>query len=187
MAEFEKLMAENRKLKDENAKRRVKEAETAKAKQAALQEQGEFKKLAESLQAERDALSAQIADLEALRAGADAWSAHVEAEKSRIADAAKGLTQEQRELIEATDNVALQAKMLAQFSGSTASVPEPRSASQTGPSADIDFTGLTGAALIEAKQKDPQGFLRFIKKNHAAGASNGKGIRGMVSGIFGDS
>lgn len=183
--EYQKVLDEAQRLKDENAKRRIRAREAEQAKQQALSEQGQFKELAESLRVERDTLTEALREKESLEADAKAWQGHLKAEAKRIADLSSGLTPEQQELVAAADgNVVLQSKLVAQFSNAPA-VAEPNPGGQDNTSGSVNFEGLKGAALREARAKDPAGFIAHIKQQ-SRDSKKPTGIRALISGKFGD-
>lgn len=167
-AEFAKLQAENAKLLDENAKRRVKAREKEKAHQAELMEQGQFKGLSESLQTENDQLRAELEELKARAPDADKWASHVANEEARIAEQVKSLPAEDQEFINSLPSVDLKAKALARVT--TAKPAEPATAAANGTPV-TDFRGLKGAAFAEAIKNNPDAFRNQVQADNGTGGS----------------
>ncbi len=174
-ADNERMAADLSKVRDEAAKRRVAKREADEARARALQEQGEFKALAETQQAQIDEYKAAIADLEGLRekaASYDAWEKRelesIEAAKANLPEPAQvaldaaGSLAAKRAFLDALRVTGPAAKAAAD-AGAGAAASQPKAPS---------FEGLRGRALVDAINKDPQAFWQdqgASKKGSALG------------------
>ena len=160
-ARLAKLESENSRLRDEAAQRRLKAKEEAANAQKALEEQGEFKALA-------DSYKMRITELEADAEDAKAWRSYRDAESKRIEEMKASLPPHWQAALDATSSLDGRRAILSAYEAErgaktrTPAAPPPGSAAPPA-AGGTDFAALSNDpdALRRAKNADPAGWERF--------------------------
>lgn len=174
LEQYQALEGKIAKMLDENKSYRDERRETRAKQQALLEEQGQFKALADERAATIDELSAKVAELEGLRGQADAWGRHQEAETARIEQRAEALSPEDREIVSKISDLADRGRMVDRLLGTNAKpVAEiPRAGSPSNSSSGADFATLHGAEKQQAIRDNPAEWAAHIRgKQSGAGRS----------------
>ena len=141
------LEADNKKYRDERKQSRAQQ-------QALLEEQGQYKALAESRAAELEELRAKVAELDVLRPHADAWTSYQEAEAARIAGRAQALDADERADLEAIQDIAARGRMLDRLLSKRSKAEPPKlGAPQNHGATSID--SMDSEQIIAAVKQDP--------------------------------
>lgn len=159
-ARLAKLEAENNKLRDESAQRRIKAKEEGEKAAKALEEQGQFKALAETLKA-------RLAELEPLEGDAKQWRSFVQQESQRIDAQKASLPPHWQAALDGAGSLDGKRAVLAAYEAERGTKKQPAAPPPGGAApapAGADFAALASdpAALRQAKQADPAGWSRFV-------------------------
>lgn len=160
MARLSKLEAENTKLRQESAARRVKAKEADQAKRMALEENNQFKELSEHLKAENERLKG-------LEGAAESWISYQERETARIEKECEALPDNLKAAILSIPDVTARADALVAFTASSAGPSKPPpTVSPAAPKADVDFTSANGnpTLLKQLIRDNPEQWDEYIGK-----------------------
>lgn len=170
-AEFAKLQAQHKELAgryesvlSESIERRKKLA----ANQRVLEEQGQYKALADELKASIAERDARIAELAGLKDKADAYERDIARRKDALAARMAKLPEADRQRIAEVSDVATQEWMVDRLTATTTvKAPDPAPAKQ--PSAGVppngtavNFDSLSGDALAAAIRANPEAYRKHI-------------------------
>lgn len=160
LARLSKLEAENTKLRQESASRRVKAKEADEAKRLALEENNQFKELSEHLKSENERLKG-------LESAAESWIGYQEKETARIEKECETLPDNLKAAILSIPDVTARAEALVAFTASSAGPSKPPpTVSPAAPKADVDFTSANGnpALLKQLIRDNPDQWDEYIGK-----------------------
>jgi hypothetical protein len=179
-AELARAQAEAKKLRDEAASHRVRANEQRSAAEKALEEQGQFKALAE----ER---ARRLAELESLEGPAKRWAEHEKRETERLAKAREALSPEWQAALDAAPSLEGKQAILAALDKAKPAAPQ-RAPVGGGPpagpaAADEDWFSLADSPndLRAAIARNPTGWQRF-QQEQLAGPSKQPTTFQLVNG-----
>jgi len=167
-AKLDTVLGDAAKARDE---KRGREAQLRKE----LEEQGQYKQLAEEQGKALADLQAQVADLQGYKAGADAWSAHIAARLDGLDEGDKALLSD----LPPQKQLALLDRLGAGSSAAGGATPPgpgeraptlpPVTPASSGSVTSDDFGAIQDdQTMLEAMRENPDGFRRAVK---AAGPS----------------
>jgi len=164
MARLSKLEAENTKLRQESASRRVKAKEANDARQAALEENNQFKELSEHLKHENDRLKG-------LEGAANSWLTFQEKEVARIESACESLPDNLKSAVLSIPDIVARSNALEAFTATGSPSKPPPQAAPAAPKASVDFSmaGNDPALLKQLIRDNPDQWDEYIGKKSNTG------------------
>lgn len=164
MARLSKLEAENTKLRQESASRRVKAKEANDARQAALEENNQFKELSEHLKQENDRLKG-------LEGAANSWLTFQEKEVARIESACESLPDNLKSAVLSIPDIVARSNALEAFMTTGSPSKPPPQAAPAAPKATVDFSmaGNDPALLKQLIRDNPDQWDEYIGKKSNTG------------------
>lgn len=164
MARLSKLEAENTKLRQESASRRVKAKEANEAKQVVLEENNQFKELSDHLKTENERLKG-------LEGAANSWLSFQEKENARIEKACESLPDNLRVAVMSIPDIAARANALEAFANTGSPTKPPPQSSPASPQTTVDFSmaGNDPALLKQLIRDNPDQWDEYIGKKSSKG------------------
>lgn len=187
VAEMETLRRQHQELQGkydnvlgESIERRKKLAAEKEAAQKVLEEQGQYKALADELKAAIAERDARLAEMESVKAKAEAFDRDVARRREALGEKLKAIPEADRNRIEAMPDVATQEwmadRLLSATTKSVEPAPPPKRGSSGAPPMTSDgrpnFVALQAAggdAFVEAVKSHPTEWRDFLA-SHGAGA-----------------
>ena len=173
-ARLSKLEAENTKLRQESASRRVKAKEANEARQAALEENSQFKELSEHLKGSLTQAETEIARLKELEGPAQSWQQWQESESARIEQACADLPENQRAVVMSIPDVSARASALNAFTQTTGPNKPPPNASPAASKAVVDWSKIgemSAGSFKELVEQNPESWREYTSAGNDASKS----------------
>jgi len=160
-------------LNKENAKHRHRYKDEVAAREEAMQEQGQYKALAESL---KERLADVEGKMPSLEDRAQRWETHQEAESKRIDAAVDRLPDEWKLVVAGTPDLATKANIIRalqqQKSPALPAVPAASSPASNG--AEPDVLTMSAGELRAYQERNPEGWKKFLSDQGALGGPKKK-------------
>lgn len=161
--EVAKLRAELERAREDAARYRVAKREESEARQKALEEQGQFKALAEERAKALAEYQQQLESMRAIEEQAKRWAEYEQGELGRIDTAKAALPESVQRAIDAVPTLDGKRAVLEAFNaqGPRAKAAVDASAGPPAKGGEVDWASLSGEALRQASRADPEGYLKW--------------------------